>query len=157
MSNPPVPFVVARLKGFAGQRTKRPPPEPSLLPAPPEPPAFLPLYAKQEWHRVAGELYLLGLLTSVDLACLCCYCHAYSIWREASEQLEAEGLLSQTQDGRPCCNPLIKDVKDAAADMVRFANEFGVTPVARQRFANGTKQPPSKFGDLLAGPREPSA
>ena len=50
---------------------------------------------------------------------------------------------------------LTKTVRDAAADMVRYAGEFGLTPVARTRIAKGIhEQPPTKFDGLLAGPRE---
>ena len=63
--------------------------------------------------------------------------------------------MSETKDGRPCRSPLKKIVTDAAADMVRYAGEFGLTPVARTRIAQGIHQPtpPSKFDGLL-GPLE---
>jgi phage terminase small subunit len=45
-------------------------------------------------------------------------------------------------------------IRDAAADMVRYAGEFGLTPVARARIAQGIhRQEPSKFDGLLAGPK----
>ena len=82
------------------------------------------------------------------------------MWRQASEQLQAEGLTAETADGRQCRNVLTKTVREAAADMVRYAGEFGLTPVARTRIANGIRQPEkSKLDGLLAGlkePREPS-
>jgi phage terminase small subunit len=48
---------------------------------------------------------------------------------------------------------LIKVIADAASDMVKYAGEFGLTPVARTRIANGIHQaaPPSKFDGLLTG------
>jgi P27 family predicted phage terminase small subunit len=148
--NPPVPFLVAKMKGFPGKRPKHPPVEPSLLPKCPEPPAWLHEYAKQEWWRVAPELHVLGLLSAVDTACLGAYCSSYAMWRQASEELD--GLLSETKDGRECRSPLIKIIREAASDMVRYAGEFGLTPVARTRIANGIhqSQPPSKFDGLLA-------
>jgi P27 family predicted phage terminase small subunit len=129
-----------------------PPPEPALLPAPPEPPPWLTDYAKEEWGRVAGELQIIGLLTSVDTTALAAYCWSYGIWRTASEQLEAEGLITETADGRQCRNALTKTAREAACDMIRFSSEFGLTPTARTRIANGIHQqpPPSKFAGLLA-------
>jgi len=39
--------------------------------------------------------------------------------------------------------------------MVRYAGEFGLTPVARTRIAKGIQQPArNKFDGLLAGPQE---
>ena len=50
---------------------------------------------------------------------------------------------------------MIKIIRDAAADIVRNAGEFGLTPVARTRIAQGIHQPAqSKFDGLLAGPQE---
>jgi phage terminase small subunit len=50
---------------------------------------------------------------------------------------------------------LIKIIRDAAADMVRYAGEFGLSPVARARITQGFhRQEPSKFDGLLATPEE---
>jgi hypothetical protein len=46
--NPPVPFIVRTLRGNPGKRSLRKAPEPALLPKCPEPPEFLPPYAKDE-------------------------------------------------------------------------------------------------------------
>ena len=153
MVNPPVPFMIRRLRGNPGKRALRPPVEPSVLPKCPEPPAWLHDYAKQEWWRVAPELHVLSLLSSVDVACLSAYCMSFAMWREAAEQLADESLLSETRAGQPCRNPLVKVARDAAADMMRYAAEFGLTPVARTRLAQGIHpEPPSKFDGLLSGP-----
>jgi P27 family predicted phage terminase small subunit len=153
MSNRPVPFIVRKLRGNPGKRAMRQPPEPAILPKCPEPPEWLHEYAKEEWWRTAPQLHVLGLLSSVDIACLSAYCSSYAKWRRASEELES--LTVETQAGDLRRNPLIKVIADAASDMVRFAGEFGLTPVARTRIAKGIhQQPPSKFDGLLAGPRE---
>jgi phage terminase small subunit len=50
--------------------------------------------------------------------------------------------------------PLVRLASDAAKDMLTFAGEFGLTPVARSRLAAAGWQPPavpSKFHGLLAG------
>jgi P27 family predicted phage terminase small subunit len=60
------------------------------------------------------------------------------------------GLLVKTTDGNARRNPLVKIAADAAEDMLRFAGEFGLTPVARTRLAAGYTPPsPSKFDGLL--------
>jgi len=50
----------------------------------------------------------------------------------------------------------VKIASDAAADMIRFAGEFALTPIARSRLAAGVYgQPaPSKFDGLLASPMQ---
>jgi P27 family predicted phage terminase small subunit len=153
MVNPPVPFVLRQLRGNPGKRPLRKPPAPSVLPECPPPPDWLHEFAKQEWWRTAPELHVLGLLSSVDTACLAAYCMSYAMWREAAEQLADERLLSETRAGQTCRNPLVKVARDAAADMMRYAAEFGLTPVARTRIAAGVRaEPPGKFDGLLSGP-----
>jgi P27 family predicted phage terminase small subunit len=118
-------------------------------------------YAADEWHRVAPELHRLGLLTIIDTAVLAAYCVAYSRWRQAEEALthmaekdeSTKALTIKTVDGNPRVNPLVRIARAAAADMLRFAGEFGMTAVARTRLVGGIScQPPGggKFGDLIA-------
>ena len=162
---PPIPLIVHRMRGNPSKKKLQPSgPEPALLPKCPEPPEFLSSFARDEWWHVAPELWALGLLTVLDTASLAAYCYSYGIWREAAEALErvgardeqTRGLLIRTQDGNARRNPLIKVAADAAAAMVRYAGEFGLTATARSRLAAGVYgQPgPSKFDGLLAGPDE---
>ena len=161
---PPIPLIGHRMRGNPSKKKLPPGPEPALLPKCPEPPEFLSSFARDEWWRVAPELWALGLLTVLDTASLAAYCYSYGIWREAAEALErvgardeqTRGLLIRTQDGNARRNPLIKVAADAAAAMVRYAGEFGLTATARSRLAAGVYgQPgPSKFDGLLAGPDE---
>jgi phage terminase small subunit len=61
--------------------------------------------------------------------------------------------LIKNNDASARRNPLIKISADAASDMIRYAGEFGLTPVARSRLAAGVGgQPPGggKFDGLLA-------
>jgi P27 family predicted phage terminase small subunit len=111
-------------------------------------------YARQEWDCVAPGLWAIGLLSILDVAPLAAYCASYAMWRSAPEQLDS--LIVTTDEGDLRRHPLIKVVADAASDMVRFSAEFGLTPIARTRIAQGHRQKPSKFDGLLAGPREPS-
>jgi phage terminase small subunit len=63
------------------------------------------------------------------------------------------GLVAQGRDGRSRIHPMVRVARDAAADMVRYAGEFGMTPVARARIAAGPLgEPPGggKFDGLLA-------
>jgi phage terminase small subunit len=60
-------------------------------------------------------------------------------------------LVRDATTGNPRQNPLVSIARKAAADMVRFAGEFGLTPVARARIAAGPfgQPPPGKFHGLL--------
>jgi len=64
------------------------------------------------------------------------------------------GLIVKSADGNVRRHPLVKVASDAAADMLTFASEFGLTPVARARLAAAGWEPPakpSKFHGLLGG------
>jgi len=60
-------------------------------------------------------------------------------------------LLIKGGLGDPRANPLIRVANNAAADMVRYAAEFGMTPSARARVAGGVawREGGSKFDGLL--------
>jgi P27 family predicted phage terminase small subunit len=135
--------------------------QPEQAPGVPEPPPFVTGYAADEWWTVAVELHHMGVLTRIDLAPLAAYCHAYGQWRLAAETLARmqandpamRGLLTKTKYGDVVQNPMVPIVRKAAADMVRYAAEFGLTPAARSRIAAGVRaeQEESKFAGLLAG------
>ena len=52
-------------------------------------------------------------------------------------------LMIKSIDGNAKRNPLVKIAADAGADMLRYASEFGLTPIARTRLAAGGFKPPS--------------
>src|SRR5262245_29725022 len=152
---PPTPSVIKLLRGNPGKRAIRSEPKPEIPQTPPEAPAFLAGHARDEWKRVAPELHRLRLLTSIDVAPLAAYCAAYGRWRTAEELLnevrdELHAGLLVAGSSRAVPNPLVKISRDAAEAMVRFAGEFGMTPVARSRISAGVGyEPPSKFDGLL--------
>ena len=51
------------------------------------------------------------------------------------------GLMIKTSNGNAIQNPLVGTANKAAADMMRYAAEFGMTPSARSRIA---AQPPEE-------------
>jgi P27 family predicted phage terminase small subunit len=87
------------------------------------------------------------LADALDGAPLAVYCAVYDQGRTALEALtriaegHTRGLMIST-DGSPRPNPLVSIARNAAADMLRFAGEFGLTPVARSRLAAGLCGPP---------------
>jgi P27 family predicted phage terminase small subunit len=164
LSNPPVPTQLKLLRGNPGKRAIRPEPEPPRLQEPPPAPRILRGDALVEWHRVTRELMLLGLLTTLDLHPLAAYCQAFGRWMAAEEILAryadgdpvTQGMMVKGSLGNPIQNPLVKIADRASDNMVRYAAEFGFTPVARTRIASGRTgraedRPPSKFAGLLAG------
>jgi phage terminase small subunit len=61
------------------------------------------------------------------------------------------GQPIKTKYGVAAQNPLVSIARKHAADMVRYAGEFGLTALARTRISTGPNapQPPGKFDGLL--------
>jgi P27 family predicted phage terminase small subunit len=105
------------------------------------PPPNLDDDGKTEWERVAKILSGQSLLTEADVSALSAYCHSWSVFKRATESLKQlserdkifKGLISRTTNGNLIQNPLIGIANKAAADVVKFASEFGMTPSARAR------------------------
>jgi P27 family predicted phage terminase small subunit len=155
----PTPTYLKLLRGNPGKRPiNKGEPQPRIPETAPEPPAWLSPYAKEEWLRIAPELHRMRLLTPIDVMSFGAYCESYSDWRSASEVLAAAaaedpttgGLLVSGRRG-DVANPLVGIISTAARAMLRFAGEFGCTPVARSRINTGDfgPHPPSKWDGLL--------
>jgi P27 family predicted phage terminase small subunit len=151
--------VPTRLKILAGNPGKKPLPvgEPMPEPSLPSPPSHLDAYALEEWNRVAPGLYALKILSEVDRASLGAYCDSYSTWRNATEELNKlkdknslAALITQTIQGNYIVNPLVGIANKAKADMMHYANEFGMSPSARARMGVIPKKgEKSKFDGLV--------
>lgn len=156
----PTPTNLRVLRGNPGKRAfNREEPEPLLPPAPPEPPDYLTGYGREEWQRIAEELFRLKLLTVVDIQPLAAYCEAYDSFRTATEKLREmaardpvmAGLLVKTSKGGVMQNPLFLTKRQSANDMVRYATEFGFTPAARSRISTiESERTAGKFDGLIA-------
>src|SRR5262245_29650225 len=135
----PTPTHLKLLRGNPGKQAIHDEPQPALADQPPPAPHYLSGYAREDWDRVATELYRLKLLSVVDIPSLAAYCDAYERWRQAKEALQKmaerdpamSALMIKTRNGNAMQNPLAITADKAAAAMVRYAAEFGLTPAAR--------------------------
>ena len=136
----PKPSHLKLVTGNPGKRAM-PKAEARVVPALPTPPPHLSDEAKVEWGRVSEELFKVGLLSGLDRSALAAYCQSYARWVQAEraigemarrDQLTG-GLMIKTTNGNAIQNPLVGTANKAAADMVRYAAEFGMTPSARSR------------------------
>lgn len=137
----------SHLKLVTGNRGKRPikPENIEFKISLPMPPPHLCDDAKVEWGRVAPMLYALRLLSEADVASLAAYCDAYATWKQATTALnkmaeidkQTSGLMIKTSLGNVIQNPLRGIANTAASNMVKFASDFGMNPVARARIHSG--------------------
>lgn len=149
-----------QLKVVRGNPGRRPlpenEPEPEIVMA--DPPPHITGYALEEWDRVMPQLYALQLISEIDRAAFAAYCNAYGRWRDAEEAIArmaerdhlTKGLMIKTTNGNAIQNPLVGTANKAAADMMRYADSFGMTPSARARLGESggpPKDPAGKFFD----------
>lgn len=133
---PRKPTALRVLEGNRGKRdlpANEPIPEPPDDCPPPPPPWLTHRVARAEWVRLSRELWLLGLLTRLDVTALATYCRTYATFVEAQEEVRARGILLTLKNGSKIQNPALNIMKATARDLMKFANEFGMTPSGRSR------------------------
>jgi P27 family predicted phage terminase small subunit len=96
-------------------------------------PRWLSSYARAEWNRIVPELVRVGLATRIDRAVLTGYCEAWATLKEAVELRRKHGIYVISGTGTPTTAPWVRVQKDAAAQVVRFAAEMGMSASARSR------------------------
>lgn len=147
----PTPTKLRLLRGNPGHRPL-PPDEPMPATDIPECPDHLDKDAQQEWMRLVPELEKLGLITLLDRATLGAYCSAYSMWRQAEQELPAlakklakarGGLRGQLLNER---NLIIGQRRNALREMNTYLQHFGLSPASRPRVHAGSGHQPDLPG-----------
>jgi len=127
----PKPTVLKELAGNPGKR-KLNKNEPKFT-AGATCPSHLSKEAKREWKRLAADLTLSGLLTTVDRAALAAYCQSWATWCMAESHLAEHGYTITSPTGNVTTSPYVLIASQAKTAMGRFAAEFGFTPSSRSR------------------------
>lgn len=127
---------------------------PALDPATPECPDFLNAAAREEWDRIVPELVKAGLLAAIDRSALALYCQAYARWRLAEQKIDE--LAAKDPDGAGLVCSAANGFKQltqwnivsnrAQEQLLKYLQEFGLSPATRARVAALAKQG-SLFGD----------
>lgn len=97
--------------------------------APPE--EFVGFDVEAIWRTAVRELYPRGLRPA-DLEVIRQMCNAALRARQAASNIEAHGMVVQTERGM-VVNPMLKVEKDATATYLRLADAMGLTMAARLR------------------------
>lgn len=132
----PKPAALKMLEGNPGGRplnTKEPKPAKKA----PRCPSWLEDEAKKEWKRMAKVLEQMGLLTEMDMAAFAGYCQAYARWKEAEEFLTQHGSMVRTPNGYLQQVPQVSIAQTNMKIMLKFCEQFGLTPSARSRIVGG--------------------
>ena len=153
---PAKPTAMSRLEGNPSKHILRTEIAVSLdMPAPP---LALDDYALEEWGRLAIGLNAVGVLSFVDMGVMAAYCDSFSTWIRATELLneirsqpngKLLSLIQVNDQGIMVKNPLVDRAEKAKAEMIKYAVELGMTPVARARISITTQKQESKFKGLI--------
>src|SRR5947209_4306168 len=81
--------------------------EPKPTPGAPKCPKHLQGEARKEWRRIVPELDKMGLMTSVDLVAMACYCESWATYLTALAKIEQEGQVITNDKGNACTNPWV--------------------------------------------------
>lgn len=136
----PIPASIKKLSGDgihdSGGRLILPP-----ITAPggmPEAPT-LDRYGKKEWERLTGELTELGVLFTTDRAALWLYMEHWQLKQQAFAALQGR-LTVENNDGKTINkNPAFVIYREAADYCTKLLQEFGLTPVSRERLKQSPK------------------
>lgn len=132
----PKPTAIKKARGNPGRR-KLNEREPVFELAPKDPPAWLNDVAAGEWNRVYPLLAEQSLISKVDTTALGAYCLSYADFLEADKAIQDEGAvkLMTGEKGNQywAQSPWVSIKNKAQQMMLRFAQEFGLTPSSRQR------------------------
>ena len=103
--------------------------------------------AKEEWNRVAPELFRLGLLARIDRTALAGYCQSYAKWKAAEEEIGKKGMVFPVlgEDGQPKYyqqTPEVGIANQCLKQIRAFCSLFGLDPSSRAKM-----ELPSDRGD----------
>lgn len=95
----------------------------------------------------------MGLLTEMDMAAFAGYCQAYARWKEAEEFITQHGTMVRTPNGYLQQVPQVSIAQTNMKIMLKFCEQFGLTPSARSRIVGGegAADPTDEMEALLGG------
>ncbi|MBD8650816.1 phage terminase small subunit P27 family [Rhizobium sp. CFBP 13726] len=103
----------------------------------PNPPAWLPSYAKTEWRRVVPQLVAGRKIASHELGTVEAYCLAVANMRQAEAMIAKDGITYVSPTGELKRHPATTLVKEAVEASRRLAAELGLTPASRTKNSGG--------------------
>jgi P27 family predicted phage terminase small subunit len=126
----PAPTALRLVRGYEARRINQAEPIPADLPV--DKPEWLSELAAEEWDRVAPHLAAMAVLTAVDTMTLAAYCETYAKWMRLREMRGRTNPIFQGKEpGTWHRNPVYSQERDALAQFIQLAREFGFTPSAR--------------------------
>lgn len=144
----PTPTALRLLKGGHPERVNRREPKPT--PTPIEAPEYLDDDARAIWDRLVPDLVTKAGLSHWDVPALAVLCTAVVHHRRAVELVNSTGILIKPGGGHGGVvkHPAMQIIRDQAAIIRAYAQEFGLTPSARSELLR-TGEPTGSPADRL--------
>ncbi len=93
---------------------------------------WLPTEAKELWKRVSPELLRLKVLSALDKPSFEAMCLAYSLMKQAGEELSHSQLTVTGERGSLKKHPIFSIYKTNAELFLKFSELFGLSPRSRE-------------------------
>lgn len=146
----PKPTALRLLHGDRSDRVNDAEPLPSSAPV--EPPDYLDADALDVWARVAPDLIRQGVLTHWDVDALAVFCTAVVHHRRAVEYVNRTSVLLKGRNEADVVvkHPAMQIIRDQAAIIRAFGQEYGLTPSARSQLVSPVRTKPKATDRLLS-------
>ena len=92
--------------------------------------------AVAEYKRIVKLLKEIDIVDNLELNNLACYCNAYALYRDATDNLMQTGMVVMGANGSPCKNPLIAIQKTYSDEMKNYAKMCGLTIDSRLKIGS---------------------
>jgi P27 family predicted phage terminase small subunit len=97
------------------------------------PPEYLSAKAKEFWRENFDELRADGRLDPLSIGLFVALCSTFGTLRQSAIALQGAPLIVPDRDGAMRKSPWLMVQTKAAAQYLRLAAEFGMTPASRAR------------------------
>lgn len=146
----PRPTSLKLLQGDRSDRVNVDEPTPSSLPI--DAPDYLDDDARAVWDRLAPDLERQGVLTAWDVDALAVFCTAVVHHRRAVQTVNQTQVLLKASGGHTGIvkHPAMQIIRDQAAVIRAFGQEFGLTPSARSELTSPHRERTSRADRLLS-------
>lgn len=134
----PKPRALRLLHGDRADRINDYEPVPAAEPL--LPPEGITDEVRAVWDFTVRHLEIMGTAAPSDRDALRAYCEAVVAHAKACEILAKTAVLIKGIHGNLVRNPALQIQRDSARTMLRFAQEFGLTPSARTSIEVGTER-----------------
>ena len=137
----PIPLKILKGRSTTKDIAGRPiPAVPCFERGVPDAPPWLSDEAREVWEATAPELDSLGSLKIQDGLVFTALCETWATYAAAIRAVREQGIvLLNPETGHAHKNPLLTAAEVAGRDLLRFAAQFGLTPVAEVSLAKPAK------------------